>query len=68
MAKEKTVDATELYEKMGRVAYLLTIAEGALRQAQAVHQQLQKQAVDIANQISQAEAAAKTGVEDADNS
>ncbi len=60
MAKTKKVDTTDkLYSKMGRVAYLLTQAEATLRQAQQAHQQLQRQAVDIANQIRQAEA--KTG-------
>ncbi len=54
MAKEK-LETVKLYERMGRVAYLLTMAEATLRQAQVAHQQLQKQAVDIANAILQAE-------------
>ncbi len=56
-----------LYDKMGRVAYLLTMAEATLGQAQRQHQALRKQAVDIANQIAKIEAAKKTGDKDADN-
>lgn len=64
MAKKKSTKKDELgrlYDKMGRVAYLLTMAEATLGQAQQQHQALRKQAVGIANQIAKAEAVKKTG-------
>ncbi len=54
--KKKTVDVIgKLYSKLGRVSYVLAQAEATVRQAQQAHQQLQKQAVDLANEIAQAE-------------
>lgn len=70
MARKKTTKKDELgqlYDKMGRVAYLLTMAEATLGQAQQQHQALRKQAVGIANQIAKVEAVKKTGGEDADS-
>ncbi len=65
--KTKNQELKHLYDKMGRVAYHLAQAEAVLGEAQAAHQRLRKQAVDIANQISQAEAVKESGDTDDDN-
>ena len=53
MSEDTQANVAQLHEELGKIAFELSQAESVMRQAQAVHQQLQKQAGELVAQITQ---------------